>query len=106
MASRLVTDETFEGTLRELSGAVFLYVWAPWCGPCKMVKPHYLAISEQNGQEAVFLDADLQTFSEVAEKMRVKTTPTLVAFRDGHEIARRSGALMRSQLQTWVDTQL
>ena len=106
MASRPVTDETFEGALRELSGPVFLYVWAPWCGPCKMVKPHYLAISEQKSGEAIFLDADLQAFSEVAARLSVKTTPTLVAFRDGREVARRTGALMRGQIQDWVDAQL
>ncbi len=106
MASQLVTDSTFSETLDQGPETTFLYVWATWCGPCKMVKPHYLAVSELWNDEALFLDADLESFAGTSEGLGLKATPTIVAFRGGQEIARRTGAMMRSQLEGWVETQL
>lgn len=103
MATATLTDAGFATGPAAVPGTAFLYVWAPWCGPCKMVKPHYLALAEERADEATFFDADLQEFEQTAQALQIKATPTLIAFRDGVEVDRRTGAMMRAQLQQWAD---
>lgn len=106
MSETIVTDATYPATLEESTGPAFLYVWAPWCGPCRMVQPHYAALAQEHKDEAVFWKANLEDFEQVAGDLGIQTTPTLVAYRDGVEVARRSGAVMKAQLASWVGQHL
>jgi thioredoxin 2 len=76
--------------------------WAPWCGPCKMMAPHFERAAREL-EPAVRL-AKLNTEEEqaVAARYNIRSIPTLIAFRGGREIARQSGAMDAANLARWV----
>ncbi len=78
---------------------------SPTCGPCRMVKPHLAAYAEAHSGLGVH-DVEITEHPDVAEAFGVRATPTLAVIRDGDEVARRSGALMKAQLSTWLDSTL
>lgn len=98
-----VSDENFDMILNDSTTAVLVDVWAPWCGPCKMVGPAVKRIHEQQQGRFRLAMANMEKFSASAEKYGIKTTPTLILFKDGKEVSRRSGAMMESQIKQWLD---
>jgi thioredoxin 2 len=78
--------------------------WAPWCGPCRMMAPAYeqAAGRVQAGIHLAKLDTEAEP--EIASRFGIRSIPTLMAFRNGREISRQSGALALPQLLQWIET--
>ena len=97
-----LTAATFD---KHASGEVPLIVdcWAAWCGPCRMMAPAYdeAAARVRPGVHLAKLDTEAE--QAIAARLRIRSIPTLIAFRDGQEIARQSGALALPQLLQWID---
>lgn len=91
MAVSSVTDETFAQEVEQSEGLVFVDFWATWCGPCKVLAPRYEALSEQH-TDASFVKADTAVSRDSAIRYGVRGIPTIIAFRDGKEVARHVGA--------------
>lgn len=101
-----VNDSNFETTLSMTEQPVVLDVWAPWCGPCKMVGPAIERLAAKQPGRFQVMMANMEEFEQTAAQLDIKATPTLVLFKSGKEIARRSGALMESQINQWLDQHL
>jgi thioredoxin 2 len=77
--------------------------WAPWCGPCRMMAPAYEEAAARLAPRVRLGKLDTEAEPEIAGRFAIRSIPTLVAFRDGREIARQSGALSTPQLMQWID---
>lgn len=101
-----LTDETFPTEVLAASGAVLVDVWAPWCGPCRLMAPLMSwAASTYAGRLTVTkLEADANPVSRDA--LRIQGLPTLILFRDGVEVARHEGAMAQAQLSAFLDAGL
>lgn len=71
---------------------LLLDLWAPWCGPCRSFAPVF-AEAASRLPEVRFVKLDTEAHPDVASRFGVRAIPTLIAFRDGTEVARRSGAM-------------
>ena len=78
--------------------------WAAWCGPCKMMAPAYEEAAARVGPGVHLGKLDTEAEPEIAQRYGIRSIPTLVAFRNGREIARQSGALSLPQLMQWITT--
>ena len=79
--------------------------WADWCGPCKMMAPQFAAAArERPGVRFLKLDSDKA--QDVSARFGIRGIPTMIAFVNGTEKARTSGAMSSAQILAWLDQQL
>jgi thioredoxin 2 len=76
--------------------------WAPWCGPCRMMAPAYDQVAGELASEARVAKLDTEREPEVAARFGIRSIPTLVAFRNGREVGRQSGAMDLAGLKRWI----
>jgi thioredoxin 2 len=78
--------------------------WASWCGPCRMMAPAYEQAATRVAPGVRLAKLDTEAEPEIASRYAIRSIPTLIAFRNGREIARQSGALPLPQLIEWITT--
>lgn len=77
--------------------------WASWCQPCLMMAPQFTTAASQLPQ-VVFAKLQTDKFEQAATPFGIRSLPTMVAFKNGKEIARQSGALRSGQIVQWVQS--
>lgn len=77
--------------------------WAAWCGPCKMMAPAFEQAAGKVAPRVRLAKLDTEAAPDIAARFGIRSIPTLVAFRNGREVARQSGALNLPQLLRWID---
>jgi thioredoxin 1 len=100
------SDATFEADVINNEKPVLLDFWAEWCGPCKMIGPllEEVAISRADALAVVKLNVDENP--NTAQKFGIRSIPTLILFKDGAVQAQKMGAMPKSQLDEFLDTNL
>ena len=76
--------------------------WAPWCGPCRMMAPAYEQAAAQLAPQARIAKLDTESEPAIATRFGIRSIPTLIAFRNGLEVARQSGAMDLPGLLQWI----
>jgi thioredoxin 2 len=76
--------------------------WAPWCGPCRIMAPAYEQAAAQLAPDARLAKLNTEAEPDVAARFGIRGIPTLIAFKDGQEVARQAGAMDLSGLLGWI----
>lgn len=101
-----VDAEIFDRQITRSSVPVVVDVWAPWCGPCKMMAPAYEAAANELEPLVRLIKLNSDNEQAVATRLGIRGIPTMVLFHGGREIARASGAMTASQIVRWVRDRL
>ena len=106
MATINVTDATFEEEVLKSDKPVVLDFWAPWCGPCKQIGPSLEEISDEMKDKITVAKINIDENQNTPQKYAVRSIPTLMLFRDGNVQAQKMGALSKSQLVEFLESNL
>ena len=108
MSDKIVhtSDSTFEADVLKNDKAVLLDFWAEWCGPCKMIAPLLDEVADKYESKLQVVKLNVDENPNTAQKFGIRSIPTLILFKDGAVQAQKMGAMPRSQLEEFLDTNL
>jgi thioredoxin 1 len=101
-----VTDETFERDVLQADRPVLVDYWAEWCGPCKMIDPILEEISEEYAGKLRIAKLNIDENPGTPPKYGIRGIPTLMLFKDGNVEATKVGAVSKSQLSAFIDSNM
>ncbi len=104
MATKNVTDASFQEDVLDSATPVLVDFWADWCGPCKMIAPALEEISEELAGKVTIAKMDIMENPDVPGGLGVQSIPFLVLFKDGKPVAQKLGAAPKSQLKGWIES--
>ncbi|MDQ2696187.1 MAG: thioredoxin TrxA [Pseudomonadota bacterium] len=101
-----VTDDSFETEVLKSDKPVLVDYWAEWCGPCKSINPILKEIAGKYADRLKIAKLNIDENPKTPPKYGIRGIPTLMLFRDGSVQDTRVGALSKSQLAAFIDSNL
>ena len=103
MATKKITDDSFESDVLSSDKPVLVDFWAEWCGPCKMIGPSLEEISEELGEEVTIVKLNIDDNPDAPGRYGVRGIPTMILFKNGAPAATQVGAAPKSQIKRWIE---
>jgi thioredoxin 2 len=97
------TDADFAEIAEQAPVPVLVDLWAPWCGPCRMVSPALVQLATEQAGRLKLVKVNVDESPRLQQRFGVQAIPTLLVLRDGQVIARQTGAAPAPALRSWLD---
>ena len=97
------TEADFADVVERASLPVVVDLWAPWCGPCRMISPALEEVAQRLRGRMKLVKVNVDENPQISARFGVQGIPTLLLFRDGLVIDRVVGARGAEQLQAWIE---
>ena len=101
-----VTDDTFEAEVLQSQSPVLVDYWAEWCGPCKAIAPTLEQVAKEYTGKLKVAKVNVDENQEIPRKYGIRGIPTLMLFKNGNIEATKVGALSKSQLTAFLDSNI
>ena len=101
-----VSDDSFEEEVLSSKTPVLVVYWAEWCGPCKVIAPVLEEIAKEYDGKMKVCKLDIDANEATPPKYGIRGIPTLMIFKDGNVEATKVGALSKSQLTEFLDSNI
>merc|ERR1712039_296802 len=101
-----VSDEELFKERKSSATPLLLDIYATWCGPCKFLQTQMDIAAKELGSQVRIAKLDSDKYPALAGSLRAEGLPTLILFdKEGKEIARKEGALMKDDLIQWIQNE-
>ena len=101
-----IGDGEFEEEVLNSEKPVLVDFWAEWCGPCHMIAPSVKQIADEKEELLKVAKMDIDENPVTPGRYGIMSIPTLMLFKDGEVAATKIGALSKSQLATFIDSNI
>lgn len=96
------TDDTFADVAEAADLPVLVDLWAPWCGPCRVISPALAQLATELAGQVKLVKVNVDESPKLQQRFSVQAIPTLLVLRQGQVAARRAGAAPAADLRAWV----
>jgi len=104
MAEIVLTDSSFQETIKNSPQLVMVDFWASWCAPCRMLEPVVEEVAKENEGKLVVGKLNVDENPNTASAFGVMSIPTLIFFKNGQEVERIIGFQPKEALQKVIDS--
>lgn len=106
MATKAISDTSFDSDVLRADKPVVVDFWAEWCAPCKMIAPALEEIAEEMGNQVTIAKIDIDANPEAPTKYGVRGIPTMMLFKNGQLAATKIGAMPKNAIKQWIEAEL
>ena len=103
MATKPVTDASFQTDVLNADKPVLVDFWAEWCGPCRQIGPALEELSDELASRVTIAKMNIDENPETPGRFGVRGIPTLMIFKNGKLAATKVGAAPKSALKAWIE---
>ncbi len=93
-----ISEGTFAEIVERSTVPVLVDFWAEWCGPCRLLAPTIEQLAGELDGRARVAKLNIDEHPKVANRFNVRSIPTLIIFKDGHEVDRLVGLMAKAQI--------
>ena len=101
-----LTDSEFENRVIKSEKPILVDYWAEWCGPCKMIAPILEEVSTEMSDKIIIGKLNVDENSQTPPKYGIRGIPTLMIFKDGNAVGTHVGALSKSDLIQFIESNI
>jgi thioredoxin 1 len=106
MATKAVSDDSFETDVLKAGGPVLVDFWAEWCGPCKQISPALDQIAAEHSGKITVAKVNIDENPMTPGKYGVRGIPTLMIFNKGELVSTKVGAMAKGKIEEWINETL
>jgi len=99
-------DTTFSEVAEAARIPAIVDLWAPWCGPCRMVSPALEQLARDLAGQVKLVKVNVDTSPQISRRFGAQAIPTLLILLRGQVVARQTGAAPLAVLRSWVSNAL
>ena len=96
-------DDDFAEVAEQASVPALVDLWAPWCGPCRMVSPALEQLATEMAGKLKLVKVNVDSSPKLQQRFGVQAIPTLLLLRNGAVAARQTGSAPAGALRTWLE---
>ena len=106
MATKQISDASFDADVLQADGPVLVDFWAEWCGPCKQIGPALEELSDELGERVTIAKINIDYNPDAPTRYGVRGIPTLILFKGGVPASTKTGAEPKSFIKRWLEAEL